>query len=107
MSIMAFVKKKKDEALATRIMSGLSASPGKLFTERSEMIIFELILTTFKLSIVFIGRWSSSVNWLEPKIQHNQRAFHGFGQAKFPDGGLVSGSSQFSTLPQPPQKNTA
>jgi hypothetical protein len=30
MSIMAFVKKKKDEALATRIMSGLSASPGKL-----------------------------------------------------------------------------
>ncbi len=28
MSIMAFVKKKKDEALATRIMSGLSASPG-------------------------------------------------------------------------------
>ena len=30
MSIMAFVKKKKDEALATRIMSGLSASPGML-----------------------------------------------------------------------------
>jgi len=28
------------------------------------------------------------------------RAFHRFGQAKFPDGGLVLGSSQFSVLPQ-------
>jgi len=26
--------------------------------------------------------------------------FNGFGQAKFPDGGLVLGSSQFSTLHQ-------
>ncbi len=32
------------------------------------------------------------------------RAFHGFGQAKFPNGGLVLGSSQFSILPQLPQK---
>ena len=29
MSIMAFVKKKKDEALATRILTGMVASPGK------------------------------------------------------------------------------
>ncbi len=28
MSIMAFVKKKKDEALATRILTGMVASPG-------------------------------------------------------------------------------
>ncbi len=35
------------------------------------------------------------------------RVFHGFGQAKFPDGGLVLGSSQFSLLPQLPQKNNA
>jgi hypothetical protein len=28
------------------------------------------------------------------------RVFHRFGQAKFPDGGLVLGSSQFSLLPQ-------
>ncbi len=28
------------------------------------------------------------------------RAFHGFGQAKFPDGGSVLGSSQFKQLPQ-------
>jgi len=28
------------------------------------------------------------------------RAFHGFGQAKFPDGGSVLGSSQFSKLHQ-------
>ncbi len=34
--------------------------------------------------------------------KHNYRAFHGFGQAKFPDGGLVLGSRQFSILPQLP-----
>jgi len=32
--------------------------------------------------------------------------FHGFGQAKFPHGGLVLDSSQFSLLPQLPQKMT-
>jgi len=32
------------------------------------------------------------------------RAFRRFGQAKFPDGGLVLGSSQFSILPQLPLK---
>jgi len=32
------------------------------------------------------------------------RAFHEFGQAKFPNGGLVLGSSQFSILLQLPQK---
>lgn len=33
MSIMAFVKKKKDEALATRILAGVAASPGKNFRD--------------------------------------------------------------------------
>jgi len=28
------------------------------------------------------------------------RAFHGFGQAKIPDGGSALGSGQFSILPQ-------
>jgi len=32
------------------------------------------------------------------------RAFHGFGQAKFLDGGSALGSSQFSILPQLHQK---
>ena len=32
------------------------------------------------------------------------RAFHRFGQAKFPDGGSVFGSSQFSILSQLPSK---
>jgi len=32
------------------------------------------------------------------------KTFHGFGHAKFPDGGSVLGSSQFSTLPQLPPK---
>jgi len=38
---------------------------------------------------------------LNPNIN---RAFHRFGQAKFPDDGLISGSSQFSVLPQLPPK---
>ncbi len=33
------------------------------------------------------------------------RVFHGFGQAKFPDCGLVLGSSQFTQLPKLPLKN--
>jgi len=32
------------------------------------------------------------------------RVFHQFGQAKFPDGGLGLGSSQFLILPQLPLK---
>jgi len=32
------------------------------------------------------------------------RAFHGFGQAKFPDDGSVLSSSQFSVLPLMPPK---
>jgi hypothetical protein len=32
------------------------------------------------------------------------RVFHGFGQAKLSDGGLILGSSQFPILPQLPQK---
>jgi len=32
------------------------------------------------------------------------RSFHGFGQAKFPDGGLDVGLNQFSMLPQLHQK---
>jgi hypothetical protein len=32
------------------------------------------------------------------------RALHRFEQAKFPDGGSVLGSSQFSVLPQLPPK---
>jgi len=32
------------------------------------------------------------------------RAFHRFGPGKFPDGGLVLGSSLFSVLPQLPPK---
>ncbi len=35
---------------------------------------------------------------------YTYRAFHGFGQAKFPDGGYVLGYSQFSIMPQLPPK---
>jgi len=38
-----------------------------------------------------------------PKVL-SYRAFHGLGQAKFPDGGSVLGTIQFSILPQLPPK---
>jgi len=40
-------------------------------------------------------------------LQHkkNNRAFYGFGQAKFAYGGSVSGSSQFTLLPKLPLKS--
>ncbi len=34
------------------------------------------------------------------------RAFHGFGQATFPNDGFVLGLRQFALLPQLPQKTT-
>jgi len=37
--------------------------------QSSKMIIFESILTTFELSIIFRGSWGSSVNCLEPEIK--------------------------------------
>jgi len=37
-------------------------------------------------------------------MNESYRVFHGFGQAKFPDGGSVLGSNQFSVLPQLPPK---
>jgi len=40
---------------------------------------------------------------LEVKVK-TYRAFHGFWQARFPDGGSVLGSSQFCILPQLPLK---
>jgi hypothetical protein len=33
------------------------------------MIVFGLILTTFELSIIFRGSWSSIENWLKPKSE--------------------------------------
>jgi len=38
------------------------------------------------------------------RLEMFYREFHGFGQAKFPDGGLVLGSSQFSYCPSGLQK---
>jgi len=41
--------------------------------QRSEMIIFGSILTTFKPSIIFRGSWGSAENWLEPKTKPARR----------------------------------
>jgi len=40
--------------------------------------------------------------WLTMTKRKNSKVFHGFGQAQFPDGGWVLGSSQFSILPRLP-----
>ncbi len=34
---------------------------------QNELLIFESILTSFKLSIIFGGSWGSTENWLKPK----------------------------------------
>jgi hypothetical protein len=36
---------------------------------RGEMIIFKSDLTTFKLSVIFLGSWDSSENWPKPEIK--------------------------------------
>jgi len=41
----------------------------------------------------------ATFNGLVVFMKRIYRVFHGFGQAKFPDSGLVLGSSQFSKLP--------
>ena len=33
------------------------------------MIIFESIMTTFELSVIFWGNWGSLKNWLEPNTK--------------------------------------
>jgi len=57
----------------------------------------------------FLGKFSSTENVdLNPYRSQvepiSYRAFHRFGQAKFPDGGSILGSSQYSKLPQLPPK---
>jgi len=47
-------------------------------------------------------RFQSRANPTEKFIANTYRAFHR--QAKFPDGGSILGSSQFSVLPQLPPK---
>jgi len=52
-------------------------------------------------------RWEQKLKIDADKNQKSSnRAFHGFGQDKFPYGGSVLGSSQFTPLPQLPLKMT-
>ncbi len=62
-------------------------------------------LCTSFLSLFFFGFSLSPVCvFIFFQSLYCYRAFHGFGQAKFPDGGLVLGLIQFSILPQQHQK---
>ncbi len=67
----------------------------------------QLSLVTFQLC----NFWCQNANAKKSQIKcwwnwhlAYHRAFRRFGQAKFPDGGSVLGSSQFSILPQLPPK---
>jgi hypothetical protein len=48
---------------------------------------------------LFLARGTLSIR-RKKSASHQYRAFHGFGQAKFPNGGSVLGLSQFLKLPQ-------
>ena len=37
--------------------------------QRINIIIFKSLLTTFEASIIFLGNWGSSKNWLKPKTK--------------------------------------
>jgi len=65
---------------------------------------YETLKTKTKIEKQFCSALAKM--WVKMVFSANlfHRAFHGFGQAKFPDGGLVLGLSQFSILPQLPQK---
>ena len=71
---------------------------------KSEVSVKNRKAETFRLNQkefnVGIWRWDG-----EPK-EDKYGAFHGFGQAKFLDGGSVLGSSQFFYIAQLPQKTT-
>jgi len=58
---------------------------GSMSTEHPELNDILIYLTIYKVSFYLC-----------------YRAFHGFGQAKLSDGGLILGSSQFPILPQLP-----
>jgi len=64
----------------------------KVLVERLSDHLAKKTEVTFSLHCVYLERY---------------RAFHRYGQAKFPDGGSVLGSSQFSVLPQLPPKQSS
>jgi len=71
-------------------------------------------MATFGLILFGPGNPAARVRtWLETFVDvHTKdligfyRVFHGFGKAKFPDGGLVFGSSQFSLFPDAAKNDT-
>jgi len=72
--------------------------------------VLRLTLTRILLNFwVSFHRLLQMTWWSQTRLQNclytiSYRAFHIFVQAKFPDGGLILGSSQFSVLPQLPPK---
>jgi len=79
-------------------------------------MFWEIAIREYQNLILGFELWFSFIIWgLAPvsglqidETANTYRAFHRFGQAKFPNGGLVLGSSQFSIPPQPAtSKNNA
>ncbi len=71
-----------------------------ILTECYKLLVQNDYITGFMRS--FCG-WKSKIKNCEYLLLQS-RAFHRFGHAKFPDGGSVLGSSQFSVMPQLPPK---
>jgi hypothetical protein len=66
-----------------------------ILRQKRRLIEIKMLLFLERLFLLFISA---------EEFLTYYRAFHRFGQAKFPDGGLVLGSSRFSILPQLPPK---
>jgi len=88
-----------------------SWTSANLIKERKLNLEHFLVEPTFLLkNLLYIFRnwhlslWSGVLNEVLMCINYYYRAFHGFGQAKFSNGGSVLSLSQFSILPQLPQK---
>jgi len=60
---------------------------------------FDIIKSQRCVGNIFSAKICKKLMW-----RNRYRAFYRFGQAKFPDGGLILGSSKFSILPHLPPK---
>ncbi len=72
---------------------------------KNEKKSFSLKKNRRRSNLVFLA--VKACEWSVCECLRVYRAFHGFGQAKFPDGGLVLGSSQLANTAPATSKNNA
>jgi len=76
----------------------------KNFVQKMRVLNVDEIDTCSLFSHLHAAARSNFLSFFSPNSETWYRAFHRFGQAKFPDGGSILGSSQFLILPQLPLK---